>query len=171
MPTLPRRRADLVVVQLAAGNAVDAHDEATGRVRAGDAAVGLHPVGGVVAALFGGQQGQGRLERVDAEILAFGQRELAAAQIETVAHRHVTGTIAFDGFHGNLEVVEFKMGVVPGLLWGLRCRHFSIFRGYLCSVVIFVADSGSTWVAGVARHYSLSGCGAEIDLRKMPQTP
>jgi hypothetical protein len=68
-----RHRAYVIMVQCAAANAVDAHGQAAGWVGADHAAVGLHPIGGVVESLFGWQEWNGRLERIEAKILPRGR--------------------------------------------------------------------------------------------------
>lgn len=93
------------MAQSALTNAVYAHDQAAGRVGTDDAAVGLHPVGGVVVALFGRQKWQRRLQGIEAEVFAGGQRKFATAQVETVTHRHSTGAMAVDPLDTDGQVV------------------------------------------------------------------
>src|SRR4051794_4190302 len=67
----PRDWANIVVAQPSLAHAVDPHDQAAGRVGAGHARVGLHPVGWMVLALLGRQERNRRLQRVQAEIAPF----------------------------------------------------------------------------------------------------
>lgn len=108
------QRAHIRVAQCACADAIDAHDQAAGRVGAGDACVGLHPIRRVIATLFGGQQRDRRLKRVEAEVGAVGQRELAAADVDEVANGHRTGAIALDGFHHQVKIVEVELVVAQG---------------------------------------------------------
>ena len=93
------------MAQGALTNAVNPHDQAAGWVGADNATVGFHPVGGMVEALFGGQKRQRRLQGIETEFLAGGQRKFAAAQVETVTHCHITGAMAVDPLDADGEIV------------------------------------------------------------------
>ena len=97
------------MAQGALTNAVNPHDQAAGGVGTDNATVGLHPVGGVVETLFGRQKRQRRLQGIETEVLAGGQRKFAAAQVETVTHRHSTGAMAIDPLDADGEVVKLEL--------------------------------------------------------------
>lgn len=97
------------MVQGAFTHAVNPHNQAAGRVGADDATVGLHPVGRVIEALFGGQKRQRRLQGIETEVFAGGQRKFAATQVETVTHRHTTGAMAVDPLDADGEIVQLEL--------------------------------------------------------------
>lgn len=97
------------MAQRARADAVDAHGELAGGVGTDGAAVGLHPVGGVIGALLGRQQRDDGLHGVETEVGAIRQRQLAPAQIETVAHIHVAGAVAFNAFNDDGEIVKGEL--------------------------------------------------------------
>jgi hypothetical protein len=66
------------VVERAPTDAVDPHDEAAGRVGTRHARIGLHPIRRVILALLGRHERDCRLKRVEAEVRAGGERDLAA---------------------------------------------------------------------------------------------
>jgi len=90
-------------------HAVNAHDQAAGWVGTDNATVGLHPVGGVVEALFSRQKWQRRLQGIETKVFAIGQRKFTAAQIETVTHRHIAGAMAVDSLDADGEVVQLEL--------------------------------------------------------------
>ena len=103
-------KTDELIRLLATGaDAVDTHDQPAGRVGAGDAGVGLHPIRRMVVPLLSREQRQRRLHGIDAKVLAVGQRELAPAQVKAVAHSHVTGAVALNGLDDHGEVVQFEV--------------------------------------------------------------
>ena len=86
-------------------HAVNPHNQAAGGIGADNATVGFHPVGGVVETLFGRQKRQRRLQGIETEVFAVGQRKFAAAQVETVTHCHITGAMAVDPLDADGEIV------------------------------------------------------------------
>ena len=90
-------------------HAVNAHDQAAGWVGTDNATVGLHPVGGMVEALFGRQKWQRRLQGIETEVFAVGQGKFTAAQVETVTHRHIAGAMAVDPLDTDGQVVELEL--------------------------------------------------------------
>ena len=104
----------MVVMQGAAADPVYTHCQLAGGVRTDHTGVRLHPVGGVVASLFGRQQGNNGLEGIEAEGTAVRQRQLAACQVKTVAHCHITGTMPGNLLYDNSQIVEFKQSLFSG---------------------------------------------------------
>lgn len=102
---LPRDRANIVVAQCARGYAVDPHDQAACRVWTGYPRIRLHPICRMVLALFGWQQWDGCLQRIEAKIGPIGQAKLAAAHKNLVAYVHRTGAVAFNPFDHDLKVI------------------------------------------------------------------
>lgn len=100
--------AHVIVLQDAAAGALDAHNEATGGIGADDAGVGFHPVGGMVAALFGGEEGNGGLQGIEAEVGAIGQRNFAAAHVKLSPDGHIAGAVTLNFFYHDGQVIEFK---------------------------------------------------------------
>src|SRR5688572_1454324 len=98
---IPGDRADVVMPQPSAADPVDPHDQSTGGIGADDPSVGLHPVGRMVPALLGRQQGDSRLQGEETEAGAIGHRELAAAEIEAIPNRHIAGAVSLDRLHDN----------------------------------------------------------------------
>ena len=97
------------MAQRALADTVDSHNQTTGRVGTGDPAVGFHPIRRMIEALLCGQKGDGRIERIEAKILALWQRNFAAAHVETVTHRHVAGAIAFNALYNDRQVIKLKL--------------------------------------------------------------
>ena len=106
---IQRHGTDVVVVEGAGGDAFDAQYESTGGVGTVDAGVGFHPVGGMVVALLGGEQGEGAGKGVQAKVGLVGKGEFAAAEDDGVADAHIAGAVAVDGFDAEGEVVELEM--------------------------------------------------------------
>ena len=102
--------------QLAASDAVDAHDYTTERIGANHSGVRAHPIHSLERALFGGEQWQCGLQRVDTEGLAGGQAELAAVELEGVADGVTTRARATNFFDDYFQVVQLK-GVVGAHVW------------------------------------------------------
>src|SRR5215472_15042071 len=76
-----RHSADVRVVQRTPLHALDDHDHAAQGVGADNPRVGTHPIVGMGGSLFGRQQRNGGLERVQAEPATIRQPELAALQL------------------------------------------------------------------------------------------
>ncbi len=93
--------------QRAAADALDPHDQPLVRVGAADQAVLLEPVPGGQLALLGGQQRQHRLQRVEAEVAALGDPQLARlGELEVVADGHPADRAALDPLDRHPQVVQ-----------------------------------------------------------------
>lgn len=84
------------MAQGALAHAVNPHDQAAGWVGASDAAVGFHPVRGVIEPLFCRQKRYGGMEGVEAKVFAVRQRNLTATHVKAVTHGHIAGAITFN---------------------------------------------------------------------------
>jgi hypothetical protein len=93
--------ADIIVTQRSTADSVNTHHKLAGRVRTDHASVCFHPVGGVVKPLFGGQEGEGRLEGIKAKGTAVRQGQFATTQKEAVTDSHGTSAVAIDAFNHN----------------------------------------------------------------------
>ncbi len=104
------------MAQGAQAGAINPHDQPAGGIGADGATVGLHPIGGVVAPLFGGQQGDHSLEGIEAKIGIGGQGKFATAQIKAIAYPHGTGAVALDFLDNNDEIVKLKLIGAHGIV-------------------------------------------------------
>jgi len=96
---VPGEGADIIMAQGATADAVNTHHKLASRIRTDHAGICFHPVGGVVKALFGGQEGEGGLESVQAEGTAVRQSQLTTTQKEAVTDSHLTSAIPVYAFN------------------------------------------------------------------------